>query len=432
MNIYFNYNLPLFTYILLGIVLLCLLWILVFYIRRISRVTRAVRQANPDTETAKSESADEAEQEESSPLVFSIDGDDAAPDVPVDDFTDTSGHDTAGLPAASIVIYCQDQSSWLEEALPDILAQVYEPGFEVIVVNEGGSDATRDLVDGLSLAHPNLYLTYTPDGARNLSRKKLALTIGVKAAKNPVVVNVTAAVRIPSRNWLYSIMRNFASEGVEIVLGYACVIDGDDSYGRRRRAFDYIADSVTWLTSALAGKPYRGTEYNLTYTRDIFFRNKGFSRSLNLVNGDDDIFVNEISRRDNTVVELSYDSMTVANWLDHRAAQEDYLRRHYFTSRRLPRASALLMASGAWAIWIALAAAVGAALIQPGNMLPAAVALVLIITILLTVTLTWRRAMIALCSRRMFWTIPRLAMFRPLRMMRLALRSRRAHNYTWN
>lgn len=395
MQFYFDYNLPVITYILLGAALLCLLWLIFFYLRRISRVTRAVK--------AQAGAADQAE----------------------------GNVETQNLPAASIVIFAQDQSSWLEELLPDILAQEYAPGFEVIVVNEGASDATRDLVEHLALAHPNLYLTYTPDGARNLSRKKLALTIGIKAAKNPVVVNITAGVRVPSTHWLYSIMRNFAETGTEVVLGYAFPCDGDVAWGFRRRAFDYCAEAVTWLSPAIARHPYRGIEYNLAYTRDIFFRNKGFSRSLNLVNGDDDIFIHQIADGDNTVVELSPDSMLVANYRDHRAAQEDMMRRHIFTSKRVSRGSARLMTIGAWTIWMILALAVSAALVQPMNILPMAIAALIVIGTLLSVTLVWRGVMSALRSRRMFWTLPRLAMFHPLRRMTLKFRSRKTRHYTW-
>ncbi len=394
----FDFNIPIITYILLGLALLGLLLIILFYTRRIHRVSRAVVAAN-------SESIDD------SSLDVLCSGADLLP--------------------ASIVIFAQDQSSWLEELLPEILTQDYPAGFEVIVVNEGASYATHDLVEGLALAHDNLYLTYTPEGARNLSRKKLALTIGIKAAKNPVVVNVTAGTRVPSRRWLYSIMRNFSTPGVELVLGYAYPSDGDNKFGYRRRAFDYVAEAVTWLTSAIAHRPYRGIEYNLAYTRDIFFRNKGFSRSLNLVNGDDDIFINQIATSENTVVELSYDSMLVANYRDHRAAHEDLMRRHYFTAQRIPRTSSRLMAFGAWTIWGVIATAISAALVQPMNLIPTSAAFILIVVTLLIVTLTWRRVMIALRSRHMFWTLPRLAMFRPMRILTLGLRARKTRHYTW-
>ena len=69
-----------------------------------------------------------------------------------------------------------------------------------------------------------------------------------------------------------------------------------------------MVDGVHWIGDALAGHPWRGNEYNLVYRRDLFFRNKGFSRHLNLRQGDDDIFVKEIATAANTAVELSAES----------------------------------------------------------------------------------------------------------------------------
>ena len=101
-----------------------------------------------------------------------------------------------------------------------------------------------------------------------------------------------------------------AGSQTEIVLGFAYIDPEEDEHGgRRRRAFDYVADSVRWLSVAIAGKPFRGTEYNIAYRRELFLRNKGFARSLNLHYGDDDIFISQIARGDNTVVELSEDSI---------------------------------------------------------------------------------------------------------------------------
>ena len=107
----------------------------------------------------------------------------------------------------------------LTRLLPRLLEQRYEPGFEVIVVNEGGSVATSDVVSMLASQHRNLYLTYTPDGARSLSRKKLALMLGIKAAQNRVVVHTMATATITSPLWLASIMRHFSDPSVEVVLG---------------------------------------------------------------------------------------------------------------------------------------------------------------------------------------------------------------------
>ena len=104
--------------------------------------------------------------------------------------------DEGGYEPVSVIIYSQDEAEALDVLLRDVLAQDYPAPMEVIVVNEGESSDVRDTVDLLQASFPNLYLTHTPDGARNLSRKKLALTLGVKAARHATVV-VTAVGTAP-------------------------------------------------------------------------------------------------------------------------------------------------------------------------------------------------------------------------------------------
>ena len=76
-----------------------------------------------------------------------------------------------------------DHAHELEEHLPAFLTQEYEPGYEVIVVDESSTDETDDVLKLQKQSYPHLYTTFLPKPNRNITRLKLALTIGVKAAK---------------------------------------------------------------------------------------------------------------------------------------------------------------------------------------------------------------------------------------------------------
>ncbi|MDE6270160.1 MAG: hypothetical protein K2M12_04810, partial [Muribaculaceae bacterium] len=245
--------------------------------------------------------------------------------------------DDADYLPASIIVYSQDEADALDTLLRSIIAQDYPAPIEIIVVNEGESTDVRDTVMLLQNAFPNLYLTHTPDGAHSLSRKKLAITLGVKAARHEVVVLTAIGAEIRSNLWLRDMMRHFRSGGpVELVIGYAAQMpDNDDGNGARCRAFDTTARSVRWLGAALDGHPFRATEFNVAYTRSAFFRNKGFSRSLNLHFGDDDIFISEIAREDNTAVELGTNSIVglLAHHYGH--TMHRIALRHIFTEGRI-------------------------------------------------------------------------------------------------
>lgn len=70
-----------------------------------------------------------------------------------------------------------------------IFAQDYPAPLEVIVVNDGKNEDVRDAVTRLRTRHRDLHITFTPMQARNLSHKKLAVTVGIKAASHDAVLH---------------------------------------------------------------------------------------------------------------------------------------------------------------------------------------------------------------------------------------------------
>ena len=59
------------------------------------------------------------------------------------------------LPPLSVVICARNESENLRRNLPTILKQDY-PDFEVIVINDGSTDESEDLLSALEEEYPNL------------------------------------------------------------------------------------------------------------------------------------------------------------------------------------------------------------------------------------------------------------------------------------
>jgi len=347
--------------------------------------------------------------------------------------------DNAGegsLEPVSVVIYSQDEAEALDVLLRSILTQDYPAPMEVIVVNEGDSADVRDVVAALQPAYPGLYLTHTPDGARNLSRKKLALTLGIKAARYDTVVLTAVGARIRSEKWLRSMMRHFgADSAVEVVIGYAAQMPDDDSgRGARCRAFDSAVSAARWLGSAAGGHPFRGTELNLAYRRAVFFRNKGFSRSLNLHFGDDDIFISEIADGRNTAVELGSDSIVGVLAHDYSFALHRLSMRHAFTESHIRRRPRVWSTVASVSVPMSTAAAVSAMAICPQNGVVVSAGALLLVVLVAGVTVAWRRMLRAFDMRVLGASIFPLALGYPVRRAMLRVRSRlsRQKRYTWD
>ncbi|MCM1110294.1 MAG: glycosyltransferase [Clostridium sp.] len=310
-----------------------------------------------------------------------------------------------GYPDVSVVVYASNDGWNISDLVADIFGQDYPAAMEVIIVNDGSFDNTEDIIGQLELTYSNLYLTFAPSHSRNLSRRKLAITLGVKAARYDCVVLTRGNCRIPSNEWLKRMTRHVAA-GKEVVVGYAAMADGADCRGAFRiRAFDAVYQAITWILPALDRRVFRGDGANLAYTRKIFFDNKGFSRSLNLNNGDDDIFISEIATRANSAIELSRQSMVEVHDTTPKKSHIFNKLSRRFTGQKLTFWPRVLLSVGCWMWWIFAAAGIAASLTALPSVIPAGAFAVLFLTAGVLVSASWRRTSRALMSRPLLLTV---------------------------
>ena len=345
---------------------------------------------------------------------------------------------TDGYPAVSVIVYSQADGWNLRTLLEQILDQDYPAPMEVIVVNDENADSTEEVVSALELKYRNLYMTFAPERSRNLSRKKLSVTLGLKAARYPVVMLTCGNCRIESNIWLRLMMRHFI-EGYEVVLGTSRLrptepLDDIRAEQSRSRSFNTEWDAVRGFGAALAGHPFMGDAANLAYKKQLFFANKGFSSNLNLQYGDDDIFVNEVTTKANTAVELSPDSQV--DVLDpNPAAMSRVMRlRRMFTSAFLPKGPYLVMGLFSLLNWLMILCGVAAAVLALPSVVPAAaILLVLLPAVWLPIAFAWKRSARALGLRQVCLSQPLLMLWHPFANMACRIRSRRQRNenYTW-
>ena len=121
-------------------------------------------------------------------------------------------------PPVSVIICARNESENLRRFLPLILEQNYDE-YEVIIVNDGSCNNTERLIKELQKDYHNLYITNIPQETRIISHKKLAITVGIKAAKNEILLFTDADCRPLTPNWISSMVRNFDND-TEFVLGH--------------------------------------------------------------------------------------------------------------------------------------------------------------------------------------------------------------------
>ena len=143
----------------------------------------------------------------------------------------------------SIVMTVYDQAPDLEANLPAFLTQEYEPGYEVIVVNETSTDNTEDVLKILKNDYPRLYTTFLPKPNRRIVRRKLAINIGAKAAKNEWVI-ITKIENPPTAPDILEAISQVLDRDAELTLGYM----GKKSI--RLQPFDTVEEAGNHLLKA--------------------------------------------------------------------------------------------------------------------------------------------------------------------------------------
>jgi glycosyltransferase involved in cell wall biosynthesis len=194
------------------------------------------------------------------------------------------------LPGMSVIISSSDCEHLLEKHLPLILQQDY-PDFEVIVVDDNSKDETKELLSRLSAHYPNLYSTFTSDSIRYISHKKLALMLGIKAAKKEWVVFIEPDCYPVSDQWLTQLARH-CTDSTDVILGYSNY-ERKPGFANLCYMYDTLLQQLRMLGITIRGKGYMGIGRNMAYRRQIFFDNKGYSRHLDFERGEDDLFINE-------------------------------------------------------------------------------------------------------------------------------------------
>jgi glycosyltransferase involved in cell wall biosynthesis len=214
--------------------------------------------------------------------------------------------DHGTYPPLTVIIAAKYEVRNLRELLHLVLDQDY-PDFEVIVIDDQSEDGTAQLLEDMQEQYPHLRPMVIHENVREFAGKKLALTLGIKAAKHEILVFTDADCRPASNKWLTRIAETYRDKETEIVLGFS-PYERRDSLINLVIQFDTFYTALQYLSAAIDGDPYMGVGRNMSYKKSLFFRNKGFAPYLKVASGDDDLFVNRNASTTNTKVQLHEDS----------------------------------------------------------------------------------------------------------------------------
>ena len=219
--------------------------------------------------------------------------------------TEDTGKAAQLMQKVSVIIISENEVDSLSENLPVILEQDFFD-YEVIVVNNGSTDESDVLLRSLELRYPNLYHTYLPySNDKKMDRRKLALTIGAKAATGDLLLFTEPYCKPVSKSWISCMVSELSSDK-DVVLGYSYFKENKKFFNRLAR-FDNLLFNMYCICSVFNNKPYIGNYRNLLFRKYLFFDHKGYASLLNIESGED-LFISRVMNEANTSVSLVQDS----------------------------------------------------------------------------------------------------------------------------
>lgn len=229
----------------------------------------------------------------------------------------------------SVVICARNEARTLEQLIPLLMQQDHRT-FEVVVVNDRSDDDTWEVLQWMKPHQPLLRPVNIQADEKFNYGKKIALGVGVRAAKYPHVL-LTDADCVPSGpDWISTMAAGFR-DGQSIVIGHSPYAHQPGLANILER-YDGAIKALQYMSFATAGMPYMGVGRNLGYTSELFFHGNGNRRFDHLMSGDDDLFINAVARAGNTSVVADPRSFMTTRPTPDLITWVRRKRRHYTTA----------------------------------------------------------------------------------------------------
>ncbi|MEM1002337.1 MAG: glycosyltransferase [Bacteroidota bacterium] len=232
--------------------------------------------------------------------------------------------------AISIIICAKNEAANLENNIPLLLEQDHK-NFELILVNDNSVDDSLVIMENYARRFPSVKVVNVKSVESFWGNKKYALTLGIKSATKPFLVFTDADCRPRSNKWLKHISSAFSKEK-RIVIGYGAYKQVKGSLLNLIIRFETLLTAIQYYSYSNLGMTYMGVGRNLAYHKDVFFDNAGYMQHMDIMSGDDDLFINNVATKSNVSIMDHPNSATVSepkrnfsNWFRQK-------RRHITTS----------------------------------------------------------------------------------------------------
>ncbi len=210
----------------------------------------------------------------------------------------------------SVLICAKNEAENLKRLLPLLVKQNYDT-FEIVLINDGSTDDSLIIMNDFKKNYDNIKVVDVKPVEKFWGNKKYALTLGIKAASHDFLLFTDADCQPMSSQWISYMSSHFTNKK-SIVIGYGAYEKVKGSLLNLLIRFETFMTAVQYLSYANIGLPYMAVGRNLAYRKELFFEAKGFMNHMDVMSGDDDLFINQVATKDNVAICISENSFTTS------------------------------------------------------------------------------------------------------------------------
>lgn len=216
---------------------------------------------------------------------------------------------TNNYPPVSVIICVKNESGYIQQFLQNILTQDY-PDYEVILVNDNSIDDSDGVLKEMQYYHKRLQVINISTQLKTANDKRLALSVGIKSAKNDLVLVTDADCCPNSLFWIRKII-DCQQENNPIVLGY-CSYVHKKGFFNKLISFDVFYTAICYFSFALAGKPYMGMGKNILFSKKTFLENFNYLSVYRVNAGRNDMIISDMAKDSSIAVSYSQQSQMIS------------------------------------------------------------------------------------------------------------------------
>lgn len=189
----------------------------------------------------------------------------------------------------TIVVPVVNERDPLEPLLRNLIEQKYKGEYEIIVADQSHAVEVEELCEQVQRNDfRQLRYTFVPDSSRYIERRKLAITLGLRAARGEWVLVLSPDTLPADNQWLYHISQSLI-EGNDMVMAYYNY-DDDGSLLARRAIFDRVCDLATRVKAWEDGLVMNCMPSAWAVRKGWFLSQGGFADSVSLAFGEESVF----------------------------------------------------------------------------------------------------------------------------------------------